>query len=499
MTTTTPLERTAPLISVILPTANRPHFLAQAVRLFLAQDYPRKELIIVDSSSAPSYSYREIAHNVFYLWLSEDLYTGTKRNLACALARGEIIALQDDDDYYGPGRLSRQGAPLLAGEADVSAFMLDRLLLFPGGEAWRLTDPALRRHLFGRDASSGTLMFRRSWWGADAGTTYQDHDRSEDALFLLALLARGARLATLEGRDDYVYVRHGSNRWQWTSEMRPAAGPHWERLSLDQVVSPESLPFYQALASPRGTATPAANAGGQESLSSSLSRPEPTHLPPPSHVQFTQDWFSHNIPALADALGPYAGRDGVRALEIGCFEGRSTRWFLSQVLTGAGARLHVIDTFAGGADHAHLDTSRLLSTFLANVVADFPEQVVIHRGCSQDLLPAFAGAQLDFVYVDGSHAAADVLSDAVLSWQALRDGGLLIFDDYAWQGLWPKVVPESERPKAALDAFLTVFAGRYELLHQDYLLIARKRAPGVAPVEGAGAAEERTGRAHVHH
>ena len=32
------------------------------------------------------------------------------------------------------------------------------------------------------------------------------------------------------------------------------------------------------------------------------------------------------------------------------------------------------------------------------------------------------------MYIDGSHAARDVISDAVLAWALLRPGGVLIFD-----------------------------------------------------------------------
>lgn len=32
------------------------------------------------------------------------------------------------------------------------------------------------------------------------------------------------------------------------------------------------------------------------------------------------------------------------------------------------------------------------------------------------------------VYIDGSHAAKDVIADAVLAWALLRPGGVLIFD-----------------------------------------------------------------------
>ncbi len=191
-------------------------------------------------------------------------------------------------------------------------------------------------------------------------------------------------------------------------------------------------------------------------------------------MRFTQDWFTKNIPVLELLLAEYAGKANVCALEIGCFEGLSTRWFLEHVLTGETSRIHVVDTFAGSAEHASLDTTRLLETFCANVMGDFSQNVVVHRGMSQELLPTLRSGSFDFIYVDGSHKATDVLIDAVQSWLLLKDGGVLLFDDYEWRGIWPGVVPERERPRLALDAFLHVFAGEYRLVHTGYMLALKK-------------------------
>src|SRR5439155_1145182 len=87
------------------------------------------------------------------------------------------------------------------------------------------------------------------------------------------------------------------------------------------------------------------------------------------------------------------------------------------------------------------------------------------------LMPNFRNSQIDFVYIDGSHNARDVLIDAINSWQAIKDGGLLIFDDYEW----PTDLPETEKPRLAIDSFLEVFAGKYYLLYKDAFLIIQKK------------------------
>ena len=44
----------------------------------------------------------------------------------------------------------------------------------------------------------------------------------------------------------------------------------------------------------------------------------------------------------------------------------------------------------------------------------------------------------DFIYIDGSHIAKDVLTDACMAWPLLMPKGLMVFDDYMWE-IWVEV------------------------------------------------------------
>jgi predicted O-methyltransferase YrrM len=83
-----------------------------------------------------------------------------------------------------------------------------------------------------------------------------------------------------------------------------------------------------------------------------------------------------------------------------------------------------------------------------------------------------AGERYDLVFVDASHLALDVLVDAALSWQVLADGGFLVFDDYQWKALGEDPLL---RPGPAVDAFLGLVDGKYDLLRKDQELAVRKR------------------------
>lgn len=154
-------------------------------------------------------------------------------------------------------------------------------------------------------------------------------------------------------------------------------------------------------------------------------------------AKFTVDWHSHNIPLWRQILDRYKGQPDVRALEIGSFEGRSTVWLLENILTHPTARIDCVDTFEGSAEHVlmDLDLVGLLKRFLSNT-EPYREKVSVFRGASQHVLRD-GWRELgpyDVIYIDGSHKTADVLEDAVLSFRLLKVGGLMIFDDYAWNG-----------------------------------------------------------------
>jgi len=97
------------LISIIIPTYNREKYIAQAIDSVLSQDYPNKEIIVVDDGSTDNT--REIVakydSQVKYIH-KENSGVALTRNLGVASASGDLIAWLDSDDYYLSGKLSVQ-------------------------------------------------------------------------------------------------------------------------------------------------------------------------------------------------------------------------------------------------------------------------------------------------------------------------------------------------------------------------------------------------------
>ncbi len=158
-------------------------------------------------------------------------------------------------------------------------------------------------------------------------------------------------------------------------------------------------------------------------------------------------------------LAEFKGKPNLVAGEIGTFEGDSAEWFLDNVITDPTSKFHAIDPFTGSIEHrvGNINTSRLEETARAKL-ARF-SNVEIHKGYSQDVLRSFKD-KLDFIYVDGAHDARSVLRDAVLAFDLLKPGGVMIFDDYSWS-VFPN---ELDRPKGAVDAFARLYSKHLDVI-----------------------------------
>src|SRR6266567_7684949 len=94
----------APLVSCIMPTANRRQFARQAITYFQRQDYPSKELLILDDGQDCIQDLMPEDAAIRYTRLTGKRSLGMKRNLACEMARGDLILHWDDDDWMAPNR-----------------------------------------------------------------------------------------------------------------------------------------------------------------------------------------------------------------------------------------------------------------------------------------------------------------------------------------------------------------------------------------------------------
>jgi tetratricopeptide (TPR) repeat protein len=174
--------------------------------------------------------------------------------------------------------------------------------------------------------------------------------------------------------------------------------------------------------------------------------------------QFTQDWFTHNIPIWKRHLQEFTGISDFQVVEIGSFQGMSACWLLDNILTHPTAKITCIDLYF--QEH-----------FKGNIVkTGAADRVIELEGYSQDLLVDLNSEYYDVAYIDGCHKPTSALQDAILSWRLVKVGGLMIFDDYEF------TFPDSpeQDTKIGIDVFLEMFGSQLEVVHKGYQLIVKK-------------------------
>jgi glycosyltransferase involved in cell wall biosynthesis len=100
-----------PLVSVVLPTHNRPQSVVRAAASVLDQSVGELELIVIDDGSAlPAEQTLGKLRDERMRILRSDMPLGPARarNLGLEVATGSWIGFQDDDDEWLPGKLEKQ-------------------------------------------------------------------------------------------------------------------------------------------------------------------------------------------------------------------------------------------------------------------------------------------------------------------------------------------------------------------------------------------------------
>lgn len=192
---------------------------------------------------------------------------------------------------------------------------------------------------------------------------------------------------------------------------------------------------------------------------------------------FTADWFTNGLINFEYAKAQM-GTLPHTILEIGCHEGRSTCWMLENLLAENGT-ITCVDPFANEPLSAFRNDQAPAPNLIEQVfchntkLVKAPDQTV-------RLMPTLSfyalaeliteQAQFDFIYVDGSHSADEVLADAVMAFGLLKKNGYMIFDDY----LWMADADSLDRPKMSIDAFVNMFQKHIEIKMINYQYIIQK-------------------------
>jgi predicted O-methyltransferase YrrM len=180
-----------------------------------------------------------------------------------------------------------------------------------------------------------------------------------------------------------------------------------------------------------------------------------------NHFVYRYDWTSKNYDNWEKWFSTIKGKENLRFLEIGSQEGRSVVWFLTNILTHQNSTLTCVDPMH--------DTNEVI--FNHNIkVSGAANKVTLIKQYSEEALVYLKENNFDFIYIDGSHDAMNVLADSIYSWELLKKDGLLLFDDY----LWEPDKPKHKRCQYPIDLFLKIFKDQIEVIHKGYQVLVKK-------------------------
>lgn len=204
-----------PLVSCIMPTRDRPHLVAKAIEQFQRQDYPNRELIVLDNGSVSVEHFAAGKPHVRYFRSGQGVTLGELRNVACSLADGSLIAHWDDDDWMAPGWLASQVECLQQSRANVVGLNAPLFHDQVSGAIWRYVYRGLEPWVAG-----GTLLYQRELWERNR---FPAIAIGEDNRFLWSPAAK--RLATNPRSDLYVARIHAGN-----TSPKITGGRRWHRI-----------------------------------------------------------------------------------------------------------------------------------------------------------------------------------------------------------------------------------------------------------------------------
>jgi hypothetical protein len=195
------------LVSCLMPTRDRRSIAPLAIRSFLAQGYPDRELIVLDDGQDPIDDLLPVGDaRVRYVRgnAMQPATTGVKLNyMVRELARGPLYAKWDDDDWHAPeflGLVAPRLDPDAPGVAGLSSMLFYEL---GPRRAWQLKLPVN----YVQDAS---MVFTRGYFDLGPfgeGRTGDGHKFIYEKPSSLRHVLPDPRL--------YIATRHAANKTSW--------------------------------------------------------------------------------------------------------------------------------------------------------------------------------------------------------------------------------------------------------------------------------------------
>ena len=244
----------SPLVTVLLPTRDRPDLLGMALRCYSEQSWPNRELLVLDDGQERPVDPAAVeAVGGRVVRYRDPLLLGDKLNDGAARASGMILHKWDDDDWYDPDFITAQAAPILDAWRDgsVPAASGRRYFSLFFLESWRLITSQTA-------TLTGHMMVTRDAWetvpfaairGAGTDVAFSSALKAADIpCFQLGMEGRDlcilVRRDGLAGQSGHTWVQDAARRDVETSVLRRGSV---DPRTPEEVLPPWAIAEFRAL------------------------------------------------------------------------------------------------------------------------------------------------------------------------------------------------------------------------------------------------------------
>jgi predicted O-methyltransferase YrrM len=187
-----------------------------------------------------------------------------------------------------------------------------------------------------------------------------------------------------------------------------------------------------------------------------------------SSKKFTNKWFLNNFEIFNYFL-PKNRNERFNYLEIGCYEGLSSFYVLSEFKFVNAYFLDIWDEPNKNSKSLTNDFGKVEKFFDENVseynftkIKD--DSVISMRKLFRNNI------SFDFIYIDGSHNGEDILSDAIEAFKILNKGGFIFFDDFLQYEKNRKI-----QSYVGIEKFLELYSNDLQIVFFQNNLAVKKR------------------------
>lgn len=142
---------------------------------------------------------------------------------------------------------------------------------------------------------------------------------------------------------------------------------------------------------------------------------------------FGEDWFTY--PNLYKSMVEYFS-NGSHFIEVGSWKGKSSAFLAVEIAnSGKNIKFDCVDTWEGGPEHTHIDTTLLYQQFINNMkpLEGYYKPIKMK---SVDAAKLYEDNSIDFVFIDACHDYECVLEDIKAWYPKVKSGGILAGHDY---------------------------------------------------------------------